>query len=66
MVWHNLTTKPGLTTQEARSIVKATPAKPVGTPQLDPWPLLDPYTHIPMADIKDILDWELDPNLAHP
>jgi hypothetical protein len=62
----HLTTEPSPTTQGARSTVKAMPAEPAGTPQMDPWPLPAPYTDVPMADTEDILNSERDPSPGPP
>jgi hypothetical protein len=58
----HLTSKPGLTVQEAGSTVEGAPAKPSGAPQMDPRPPPALYTDVPMEDIEDILDWEPNPN----
>jgi hypothetical protein len=47
----HLTTEPGLTTQEARSLAKATPAELVDVPQSDPQPPPAPYTDIQMQNV---------------
>jgi hypothetical protein len=59
-------TEPGPTTQGARSTVEATPAKPAGTPQMDPWHPPAPYTDVPMGAAKDILNWGPDLSLGNP
>jgi hypothetical protein len=53
----HLTPEPGLTVQEARPSVEATPADPADIPQPDPWPLPAPYTDVPMEDIENIDKW---------
>jgi hypothetical protein len=56
----HLTAEPGLSTQGAGTSSKAAPAELAGTSQPDPRPPPAPYTDVPMADVEDIVDYELD------
>jgi hypothetical protein len=75
VAWHHnnglalpdhLHAKSGPTPQGTGATVKATPAKPAGTPQTDPQPPPAPYTDVWMEDTEDILDWEPDQSPDHP
>jgi hypothetical protein len=56
----HLVTEPGLTAQEAGPSTRTAPAELAGPSQLDPRPPPAPYTDVPMEDIEDIVDYELD------
>jgi hypothetical protein len=56
----HLTAKPGPSTQGASPSREAAPAELAGTSQPDPRPPPAPYTDVPMADVEDIVDYELD------
>jgi hypothetical protein len=62
----HLQTKAGQTPQGTGLDIDATPTEPTGTHQADPQTPPALYTNIPMGDIEDTLDWELDPSLGHP
>jgi hypothetical protein len=54
-----MTAEPGPSTQGAGPSNEA-PAELAGTPQLDPRPPPAPYADVPVADVEDIVDYELD------
>jgi hypothetical protein len=56
----HLTAKPGLTTQGAGPSTGTAPAELAGTSQPDPRPPRAPYTDVPMEDVEDIVDYELE------
>jgi hypothetical protein len=56
----HLTAEPGPSTQGADPSREAAPAELAGTSQPDPRPPPAPYTDVPMADVEDIVDYELD------
>jgi hypothetical protein len=56
----HLTAEPGPSTQGAGPPRNAAPAELVGTSQPDPRPSPAPYTDVPMADVEDIVDYEID------
>jgi hypothetical protein len=67
VAWHHknglafpdhLQTEYSSTPQGAGLAVENTPAKHVGTPQVDPQAPPALYTDVPMGDAEDILDWE--------
>jgi hypothetical protein len=56
----HLTAEPGPSTQGDGPSSEAAPAALAGTSQPDPRPPPAPYTDVPMADVEDIVDYELD------
>jgi hypothetical protein len=56
----HLTAEPGPSTRGAGLSSEAAAAELAGTSQPDPRPPPAPYIDVPMADVEDIVDYELD------
>jgi hypothetical protein len=71
MAWHqqmglvlpgNLQDEPSPPSQWAGTPTKNSAVAPAASQWVDPWALPAPYTDVLMANIEDILNWELDPS----